>query len=322
MKIGIIGASGLVGRNILKQLDNLKQKHEIFCYTSEKSAGTFIDYHEMLLLSKENIKNLDFALFAAGSSVSKKWAFEFIKKGATVIDNSNAFRREYFSPLVVPEINFDKIKKETKLISNPNCSTIQIALPLYVLNKLNSIKRIVVSTYQSASGAGQKGLDDLDNNQTTKFQTVLKDELIPHIDTALDNGFTLEEDKIRFELRKILSLPKLKINATAVRVPIHFCHGASVYVECKNNIDILTFEKELKLTKGITVLNNLKNNVYPLTKIAKNTDNIYVGRIRKDLDNPKALSFWVVNDNIRKGAATNAVQIMNKIIKSLEENNA
>ena len=312
MKIAIIGASGLVGRNILNQLKNLKNT-EIICYTSKNSKGKIIDNHEMIELTEENIKKVDFALFSAGGTVSKAWAKIFIEKGAIVIDNSNAFRREDFVPLVVPEINFDEITHETKLVSNPNCSTIQIALPLYVLNSLFKIKRIIVSTYQSASGAGQKGLDDLDNKTTNKFSTILYDDLIPHIDTPLENGFTLEEDKVRYELRKILNLPKLKVNATCVRVPIHYCHGASVYVECEKQINIAEFEKELKLTKGIKVLNNLNKNIYPLTKIAKGTDSVYVGRIRNDLDNKKAVSFWVVGDNIRKGASTNAVQVLKKL---------
>lgn len=314
MKIGIIGASGLVGRTILKLLD--KEKNEIYCYTSEKSAGKIIENQKMIELCEDNIKQLDYALFSAGGNVSKTWAEKFIKKGATVIDNSNAFRREPFVPLVIPEINQKEITNETKLISNPNCSTIQIALPLYVLNNINPIKRVIISTYQSASGAGQKGLDDLDNNTSNKFSTILNDDLIPQIDVPLDNGFTLEEDKVRFELRKILNLPDLKVNATCVRVPIHYCHGTSVYVECKNNVNLTDFEKELKLTKGIKVLNDLKNNIYPLTKIAKNTDNVYVGRIRQDLDNKKALSFWAVADNLRKGAATNAIQIMNNVINN------
>ena len=314
MRIGVIGASGLVGRNILKQLDKFKNT-EIICYTSNKSKGKIINNHKMIELNDENIKNLDYALFSAGGTVSKNYAFKFIKKGAIVIDNSNAFRREDFVPLVVPEINFETINNDTSLIANPNCSTIQIALPLNSLNKLNKIKKVVVSTYQSASGAGQAGLDDLDNKTTNKFNYVLQDDLIPQIDKPLNNGFTLEEDKVRFELRKILNLPKLKVNATCIRVPIHYCHGANVYVECEKNINIIEFEKELKLTKGIKVLNDLDNNIYPLTKIAKGTDFIYVGRIRQDLDNKKAIVFWVVADNIRKGASSNAVQILEKLVK-------
>ena len=318
MKIGVVGASGLVGRKILDQLN--KEKHQIFCYASKKSKGKIINNYEIIELCDENVKNLDYVLFSAGSKISKEYALKFIKKGAIVIDNSNAFRREDFVPLIVPEINFSEIKPENKLIANPNCSTIQIALPLYALNKLYQIKKIVVSTYQSASGAGQQGLDDLDNKKANKFPVILNDNLIPQIDIPLKNGFTLEEDKIRFELQKILNLPKLKVNATAIRVPIHYCHGASVYVECKNNVNILEFEKELKLTKGVKVHNDLKHGVYPLPNIAKDTDFIYVGRIRQDQDNKKALSFWVVADNTRKGAATNAVQILNQIIKKAEQN--
>jgi len=314
MKIAVVGASGLVGRNVLNELKSLKNV-EILCYTSKNSAGKIIDNYKMIELTHKTIKKVDYAIFCAGGEVSKKFAFKFIEKGATVIDNSNAFRRESFVPLTVPEINFSEVNLKTNLIANPNCSTIQIALPLFVLNKTNKIKKVVVSTYQSASGAGQKGLNDLDNKTTNKFSAILYDDLIPQIDSPLDNGFTLEEDKVRFELRKILNLSKLKVNATCIRVPIHYCHGASVYVECEKQTDITEFEKELKLTKGIKVLNNLKENVYPLTFIAKGTSQIYVGRIRQDLDNKKALSFWVVADNTKKGASTNAVQILNKLIK-------
>lgn len=315
MRVGVIGASGLVGRNILTTLKNY-DNFEIFCYSSKNSAGKIISGHKMIELNEDNITSLDFALFSAGSKISKDYAQNFIDKGAIVIDNSNSFRREKNVPLIVPEINFHEVNINTKLIANPNCSTIQIALPLYILNRINPIKKVIVSTYQSASGAGQKGLEDLDNNTTNKLTTILNDDLIPQIDIALNNNYTLEEDKVRFELRKILNLPKLHINATCVRVPIHYCHGASVYVECKNNVDLNTIEKELKLTKGIKILNNLQNNKYPLTKIAKNTDDIYVGRLREDLDNKKAVCFWVVADNLRKGASTNAIQIMEKIIKT------
>lgn len=314
MKIGVIGASGLVGRTVLRELEQIKDV-EITCYASKKSKGKIIDNHEMIELTQESIKELDYAIFCAGSKVSQIYAHEFIKKGATVIDNSSFYRRDDSVPLIIPEINFNKIKKQTKLIANPNCSTIQIALPLHVLNNLFKLEKVVVSTYQSASGAGQNGLDDLDNKTTNKFSHILYDDLIPQIDGALENNFTKEEDKIRFELKKILNLNKLKINATAVRVPIHYCHGASVYVECKKTIDIAKFEKELKMTKGIKVLNDLKQNIYPLANIAKGTNQIYVGRVRQDLDNKKALCFWVVADNLRKGAATNAVQIMQKLIK-------
>jgi len=314
MKIGVVGASGLVGRKILKQLQNLNYKFEIFPYTSKKSSGQIIDGYQMIELKDENIIPLNYVLFSAGGDVSKQWANKFIEKGATVIDNSNAFRRNPFVPLVVPEINSHSLFLNTKLIANPNCSTIQIALPLYCLNELNPIRRIVVSTYQSASGAGQKGLNDLDNKTANKFPHTLHDDLLPQIDIALENNFTLEEDKIRFELRKILEIPSLMVNATAVRVPIHYCHGASVYVECKNQVDINLFKEKLTLFKGIKVLDDLKSSIYPLAKIATDTDLVYVGRIRQDLDKKNALSFWALADNLRKGAATNAVQILESLI--------
>lgn len=307
MKIAVVGASGLVGRKILKLLGN---KYEIDAFCSSRSEGLVIEGHTLKKLTQENIDAYDFALFSAGSDVSKKWAENFIKKGATVIDNSNAFRRNKNVPLIVPEININTINKSTKIIANPNCSTIQLALPLYHLNKVNKIKKVIVSTYQSASGAGQKGLDDLNNKTTNKFPYILYDELIPQIDTTLKNGYTLEEDKIVFELRKILNLPKLKVTATAVRVPIQYCHGESVHITFKHSISVDKVKSTLENARGITVLDNTKENIYPLTSIAKNTNNIYVGRIRKDLNQKNSICMWIVADNLMKGASANAIQIL------------
>ena len=315
MKIAIVGASGLVGRKIYELLKN--KNHELFLYSSKRSAGTFIDNHKLIELKEETIEKVDVALFSAGGTISKLWAEKFTKLGTFVIDNSNAYRRENFVPLVVPEINKNTINSHTKIIANPNCSTIQIALPLYYLNNVCKIKKVIVSTYQSASGAGQKGLLDLENSTHEKFPHVLKDNLIPHIDIPLPDGYTLEEDKIRFELRKILNTPNLQVTATAVRVPIRFCHGASIYVEFESEFNVKNVEFILKNADGIIVKNDLSNQEYPLPLQAHETDFVYVGRIRQDLDNNNAITFWSVADNLRKGAASNAVQILNHLEKSI-----
>lgn len=313
MKVAVVGASGLVGRRVIKQLK--EENAEIFGFASKKSNGQIIDGVKIKALNRLSIKKYDYAIFSAGSEVSKKYAKIFAKKGAIVIDNSNAFRRENSVPLVVPEINLDSVLKGDKIVANPNCSTIQIALPLFYINQICKIKRVIVSTYQSASGGGKKGLDDLDNKTTNKFPHILFDDLIPQIDIPLENGYTLEEDKIMFETKKILSLPDLKISATAVRVPIHYCHGASVFVEFEEDFNIEEIKKHLSSSKGIKLADDLESGVYPLAKMAKDTSLVFVGRIRRDLSVENGLSFWTVADNTMKGASSNAVQIL----KGLEE---
>ena len=311
MKIAVVGASGLVGRKILCSLKD--QGNEIYAYASKKSAGKIIEGIKVQKLSIFKIKKCDFAIFSAGSEISKKFAPLFARKGAYVIDNSNAFRREENVPLIVPEVNFEQFNKSTRIIANPNCSTIQIALALYYINKIYKIKRVVISTYQSASGAGQKGIEDLENKTSKKFDHPLYDNLLAKIDKALENGYTLEEDKMIFELKKILSLPELLVTATAVRVPIHYCHGASVNVEFFDKISLEKIRETLGKSKGIVLLDDLQKNIYPEPRTAKNTDSVYVGRLRRDFSLENGINFFVVADNLRKGASTNAIQIMNKI---------
>ena len=315
MKVAIVGASGLLGRCVVDVLKEKKIDCEIVAYTSQRSAGGQYLNNTFVPLDTKTICKADFAIFCAGSIVSKEWAKEFARLGCVVIDNSNAFRRCENVPLVVAEINASSIDQNCKIISNPNCSTIQIALPLFYLSQLSAIKRVVVSTYQSASGAGKFGLDDLDNGTTNKFAHILKDDLIPQIDVALDDGSTLEEDKICFELKKILKAPHLAVSATAVRVPIHYCHGASVWVEFENSVDVQRATQHLSHANGIIVEDDLKNNIYPLAKTATGKDEVFVGRLRKDRSCENGLCFWCVADNVRKGAATNAVQIMQYLIK-------
>ena len=317
MKIAVIGASGLVGRKIIELLQKQENynDYKIIPYCSKKSAGKTINNLTLQELCDKAFQKVDVALFSAGSEVSKLWAKKFAESGAYVLDNSNAFRREEEVPLVVPEINSNQINLNSKIIANPNCSTIQIALPLFYLNNVIKIKKVIVSTYQSVSGAGKKGLEDLENNTSFKFSYPITNNLIPQIDIALDTGYTLEEDKINFELKKILSLPDLSVTATAVRVPIKNCHGASVYVEFENEFDVSKAKEILSQSKGIILQDNLANNLYPMPLTSTDKDEVFVGRLRQDLGNKKAINFWVVSDNLRKGAALNAVQIM-KIIET------
>lgn len=315
MKIAIIGASGLVGRNVLKQLLRFSSKHEILLYTSKNSAGKIIENYKCEELSDKTIQKVDVAIFSAGGSVSKEWAEKFTNLGAFVVDNSNAFRREKSVPLVVPEINASTINKTTKIIANPNCSTIQIALPLYYLNKQTKIERVIISTYQSVSGAGQKGVLDLENDTSNKFPYKIKNNLIPQIDIPLENGYTLEEDKMNFELKKILNEPNIMVTATAVRVPVKNCHGASVYVEFENKMDIKTAKEILSNATGIVVQDDLNNSIYPMPINSIESPMVYVGRLRQDLNNPNAICFWCVSDNLYKGASTNALQIMEIVEK-------
>ena len=315
MKVAVIGASGLVGRRILEELSGKGYDIDGFC--SKNSAGKVVSGIKLKRLSKLAIKRYDFAIFSAGSEVAKTYAPIFAKKGAFVIDNSNAFRREKNVPLVIPEVNGDAINEKTKIIANPNCSTTQVALALAAIDKVCKIKRVVVSTYQSASGAGKKGLEDLDNNKTNKFAYPLFDNLLPQIDIPLENGYTLEEDKIIFELKKILGRSDLKVTATAVRVPIHYCHGASVNVEFFENISLEKIKKALENASGIILRDDIKNLVYPLPLDAFDKREVFVGRLRRDFSTDNAINFWVVADNLRKGAATNTVQILEYIRRNL-----
>ena len=320
--IAVIGATGLVGRTVISILQekNLGDEQNILCYASKKSANSILEVnghnYKVLELCKENInKKIKFAIFSAGSNVSKTWAHHFTKNGTVVIDNSSAFRRDKRVPLVVPEINFGKITCKTKLIANPNCSTIALVIPLFELSKLAKIKRVVVSTYQAASGAGNSGISDLKNGLANKFQYILTDNLIPHIDYFLENGYTFEEDKLMFEPLKILG-QKFSITATAVRVPITNCHSESINVELASDVSVSEFQKAIANNDATLLFDDPKTNKYPMPIISSVTEKIVVGRIRKDTSKKNSLAFFVSMDNIKKGAALNAVQILEKHIKT------
>jgi len=324
-KLALIGSTGLVGLTARKVLEekNLPISEYVF-FSSNKSAGTKINF-----LGKEYIvrelkedsfdEGFDFAIFSAGGDTSKKYSPIAASKGCIVVDNSSAFRMDENVPLVVPEVNPDDIKWNKGIIANPNCSTIQAVVPLKPLDDKYKIKRIVYSTYQAVSGAGKKGIDDLENGlkglEPKKFPHPIANNCLPHIDVFEENGYTKEEMKMINETRKILGKPDLKITATTVRVPVLNSHSESINVEFENDFDLDELKTLLKNYPGIILEDDPTNNVYPLAQNANGTDSVYVGRIRRDESVPFGINMWVVADNIRKGAASNAIQIVEKLIK-------
>ena len=332
INIAVVGATGMVGRKFLQVLEERKLEAEnYYLYASKNSAGKTVKFmgknHTIIELAEKNIKDkkIDIALFSAGASVSKEFAPYFNEINCVVIDNSSAFRRDSNIPLVIPEVNPDDIAKNNGIIANPNCSTIQAVVALKPLNDAFKIKRIVYSTYQAVSGAGQGGYSDLKDgitgNPPKKFIYPIFGNLIPHIDVFMDNGYTKEEDKMIFETRKILHDDNLKITATTVRVPVFHCHSESINVEFYNPCPIEEVKRVLKSGKGIVVVDDIKNNIYPMPVTCQDKDEVFVGRIRKDESVDNGINMWVVADNIRKGAATNAVQIAQVIIDNLNKHN-
>lgn len=324
--IAVVGATGMVGGKFLQVLSERKLPAEnYYLYASAKSAGKEIEFmgktYRVLELKEENVldKKIDIALFSAGGDVSKQFAPVFAKHGALVIDNSSAWRRDENVPLVVPECNPQDILKHKNIIANPNCSTIQAVVALKPLNDAFKIKRIVYSTYQAVSGAGVRGFNDLKGGicgeKPQKFPYPIFGNCLPHIDVFLDNGYTKEEDKMIFETKKILNDWDLKITATCVRVPVYYGHSESINVEFEKPCTVEQVREILSAAPGVIVRDDIKNNVYPMPIIAEDKDEVFVGRIRKDDTVFSGVNLWVVADNIRKGAATNAVQIAEKAIE-------
>ena len=324
-KLAIVGATGLVGRTALKVLEEKNFpnfEYKLFC--SKKSAGTKIEFlgqeYEAYELTENSFdEGFDFAIFSAGGETSKKFAPIAASKGCIVIDNSSCFRMDEDVPLVVPEVNPEDIKLNKGIIANPNCSTIQAVVALKPLDDKYKIKRIVYSTYQAVSGAGKKGLEDLltkaSYQDLKKFPHPIYNNCLPHIDVFMEDGYTKEEHKMINETRKILGKPNLRITATTVRVPVENCHGESINVEFENDFDLNDVRDILKDSEGIILYDEPIKNTYPLASIANGRDEVFVGRLRRDFSQPNTLNFWCVADNIRKGAASNAIQIMEKIIK-------
>ena len=322
-KLAIVGATGLVGRTALKVLEEKNLPNfEYTLFSSSKSAGTklkFLDKEYIVQELKDNSfdSNFDFAIFSAGAETSKHFAPIAASKGCIVIDNSSAFRMDDNVPLIVPEVNFKDAINHNNIIANPNCSTIQAVVVLKPLDDNFKIKRIIYSTYQAVSGAGKLGLQDLENGcnaHLLKFSHPIYDNCLPHIDSFLINGYTKEEMKMINETRKILAHPNLPITATAVRVPVKNCHGESINIEFENPFSIDEVKSILKNSPGIIVQDDIKNDIYPLATEANGHDEVFVGRIRKDYSITNALNLWVVADNLRKGAASNAIQIIEKLI--------
>ena len=323
-KVAIVGATGLVGRSFLKVLEEKNLPIESYSlFASKRSVGAKISFLGKEYIVQELTENsfddgFDFALFSAGGEISKKFAPIAVAKGCIVIDNSSYFRMDKDVPLVVPEVNFEDAEYNHGIIANPNCSTIQAMLPLKALDDKYKIKRIVYSTYQAVSGAGKNALDDLKNIDSKeplkKFPHPIFDNCLPHIDSFLDNGYTKEEMKMINETRKILHRPDLKITATTVRVPVSNSHSESINVEFEKDFEIHDLIATLKDFPNIIIIDNPEKNEYPMPILATGHDEVFVGRIRRDDSVKSGVNLWVVADNIRKGAASNAVQILEKLI--------
>lgn len=324
--IAVVGATGMVGRKFLEVLSERNLPVEnYFLFASAKSAGKTIDFmgkpHTVIELNEQNVldRKIDIALFSAGGDISKQFAPIFAKHGALVIDNSNAWRRDPDVPLVVPECNAKDILWHKNIIANPNCSTIQAVVMLKPLHEKFGIKRIIYSTYQAVSGAGVKGYDDLKNGingePPKKFPYPIFGNCIPHIDVFLDNGYTKEEDKMIFETKKILGDQNMKITATCVRVPVYYGHSESVNIEFIKPCTLEEVKEVLRNAEGVVLQDDLSANVYPMAITAENKNEVFVGRVRIDDTVESGVNIWCVADNIRKGAATNTIQIAEKAIE-------
>lgn len=325
--VAIVGATGNVGRKILEILEERDFPiKNLYLFASKRSAGSKLKFKRKEYLveetAEENIKDkkIDFALFSAGGDVSLKFSPIFSSYGAIVIDNSSAFRMDENVPLVVPEVNPEDIKWHNGIIANPNCSTIQAMLPLKVLLENYGIKRIVYSTYQAVSGAGIQGIADLEEgikgNAPKKFPYPIAGNCLPHIDIFLENGYTKEEVKMIEETKKILHNSNLKITATAVRVPVLNSHSESINVELEKSFELNDIFNLFSNTKGITLYDDVAELKYPTALMSSGKDDVFIGRVRRDFSIDNGLNLWVVADNIRKGAALNAVQIAELLIGS------
>lgn len=323
--VAVMGATGLVGGTILKLLEERNFPIEnLYLFSSKKSAGVEIEFagkeYVVEELTEDALdKDIDIALFAAGGATSKKFAPLAATKGIKVVDNSSAFRMEDDVPLVVPEINPDKVLEGNGIIANPNCSTIQSVLPLKPLEDAFGIKRVIYSSYQSVSGSGMGGLKDLEEGNVEFYPYQIQNNLLPHIDDFLENGYTKEEMKMIDETKKILGNYDIKVTATTVRVPVKFAHSVSINVELEKPFEMEEIFEALKNYPGIVVEDDVENKVYPMPINAEGKDEVFIGRIRRDFTVENGINFFSVADNIRKGAATNAVQIAELLAEKLDK---
>lgn len=330
MKVAVVGASGAVGQEFLRVLEQRNfPLDELVLFGSARSAGKEYNFKGKKLVVNElkhndAFKGIDIALTSAGASISKEYAETITKHGAIMIDNSSAFRYEDHIPLVVPEVNPGDIStKPGSIIANPNCSTIQMVVALKPIHDLSPITRIHVATYQAASGAGAKGLRELENQikevaegktpTVETFQYQLAMNIIPHIDVFLDNDYTKEEMKMVWETKKIMHAD-IQVSATCVRIPVLRSHSEAIWVETEDELSVEQVKKAFTEFEGLTLIDNPAEKQYPMPLFVSEKDDVYVGRVRKDLANPRGITFWCVGDQIKKGAALNAVQIAEKIV--------
>jgi len=327
--VAVVGATGVVGREMVKILEERKfPVNDLVLFASKRTAGESISFNEQEYIVQElnenSFNNIDFALFSVGSNVSKKYAPFAAKKGTIVIDNSSAFRMDSHVPLIVPEVNPIEVSKHNGIIANPNCSTIQLVVPLKPILDEVGIERIIVSTYQSVSGTGKNAIDELrvqstqilENKKVTRnvYPHQIAFNVLPHIDVFEDNAYTKEEMKLIHETKKILGEQKIKITATAVRVPVFQGHSESIYLETRKHISIKKLKSILIGSKGIKLIDDISNCKYPLAIMSEIYDDVMVGRLRKDLTESNGINMWIVANNLRKGAALNAVQIAELLI--------
>jgi aspartate-semialdehyde dehydrogenase len=324
MKLAVVGATGMVGTIMIKLLEERNfPVSEILLVASKKSIGNELYFNgktiKVIGLKDALFKKPEIAIFSAGSAISLEWAPKFAEAGTTVIDNSSAWRMDLTKKLVVPEINASTLTTNDKIIANPNCSTIQLVMALAPLHEKYRMKRVIISTYQSVSGTGKKAVNQLEN-EISGFQSEMAypypihKNALPHCDDFEENGYTKEEMKLAREPQKILNDRSFSISATAVRIPTTGGHSESVNVEFKKDFEINTVRKILHETPGVTVQDNPDTNTYPMPIYANGKDEVFVGRIRRDETLEKTLNMWIVSDNLRKGAATNAIQIAEYII--------
>ncbi len=326
MKVAVVGATGMVGEVMRRVLAERNfPLTEFIPVASERSVGKEIDFngkkYKVVGLQTAVDMKPDIAIFSAGGGTSLEWAPKFAEVGTTVVDNSSAWRMDPTKKLVVPEINADVLTKEDKIIANPNCSTIQMVLALAPLHKAYKMKRVVVSTYQSVSGTGVKAVQQLDNEVKgikgeMAYPYQINRNALPHCDVFEENGYTKEEMKLAREPQKIFNDRTFSVTATAVRIPTSGGHSESVNVEFEKDFDLQDVRKLLSQSPGVVVQDNTDTNTYPMPIFANGKDDVFVGRIRRDETQPNTLNMWIVADNLRKGAATNAIQIAEYLVKN------
>jgi len=325
MKVAVVGATGVVGTVMLELLDKRKfPVTEIIPVASERSVGNKIKFHgkdySIVSLTDAVEMKPDIALFSAGGSTSLEWAPKFAEKGTRVVDNSSAWRMDSTKKLIVSEVNSESLTEHDYIIANPNCSTMQMLVVLAPLHRKFKIKRLVISTYQSVSGTGKNAIDQLYSERNgSKPEKVypysIDQNLLPHCDVFEEGGYTKEENKLINETRKILNDNSIQITSTAVRVPIELCHGESVNIEFVDEFNLEEVLSVLRSSPGLIVEDEPEKNIYPMPINASNKDEVFVGRIRRDFSIKSGLNLWIVSDNLRKGAATNTIQIAEKLIE-------